>query len=38
MEPLFTKPFNNWEMEDVKRLLLGLGRYVLHVKIEDIVN
>ena len=36
--PLFTRPFNDWEVEDAERLLMDIGRYVLHVELEDKVS
>ena len=33
--PLFTRPFNNWELEDVERLLAQLGQKILVDEEED---
>ena len=35
--PIFTRSFNDWEMEETERLLLGLGCFVLHDDLEVIV-
>ena len=36
--PPSTKPFNDWEVEDAERLLMGIGRCVLHAELEDKVS
>ena len=33
--PSFTRPFNDWEVEDAVRLLAKLGRYVVVLEVED---
>ena len=32
--PIFSRPFNDWEVEEAKRLLSELGRYVLTYEAE----
>ena len=36
--PIFSKPFNDWEVEEAERLLYGLGRYTLEEEAADEVR
>ena len=36
--PVFTRPFNDWEVDEAKRLLCGLGRYTLEDEVVDKVR
>ena len=36
--PLFSRHFNNWEMEDVEGLLWKLHPLVLNIDVEDVLS
>ena len=36
--PIFTRPFNDWEMDEAERLVCGLGRYSLEEETVDKVK
>ena len=36
--PIFSRPFNDWEVEEAERLLCGLGRYTLEEEVADEVR
>ena len=36
--PIFTRPFNDWEMDEAERLLCRLGRYTLEEETVDKVR